>query len=612
MSYSNLEGREINNELLVIKKKGKGHAGEVYKARLQIDTNYGSKGEEVAVKRYNAWVLEEPDQASRIDAELQASIRINSENVVKSHKLLEWDGNLILVMEYLRGRTLSQFIEQEEEISFVKIIEIINQILVGLDEIHKNKLIHRDIKPDNIMVTDNRVVIMDLGVIKDFNASTSITGSDFLGTIMYAAPEYLFDEEYNQGIDLFSLGMILYELIFTEPLIKTKYWTMNIVEHYFYKFSGPSEYIKHYSEFPERFNNKEKIFLWFILLSLLENKNLRIELKYLLNAVKTKIWENPLNWKIITSQLIRNQKKTLRLLEYYVIKDFEKLIGNIIPAYKIGEEQDIYFISNKGYIKSLFLRKGRLKTLPESIGFLEKLENLDLVGNKINQLPKSFIKLKSLAYLNLVTNYLESLPEEFNQLSNLIELRLDINESNKFPSVITELTSLKKLYLWAFKSSLTLPPSFLNLQNLEELVLMEDIKLPENIGDLKSLRKLVILGPTSIPLSLWNLENLSELVLHVEIIETLPAEINNLKKLKILDLNGNSLLSTIPVEIGELEELNILKFHDTGIKDLPAEILNLRKLKEVHGTTEFVYRSKISRKLQENNVDVYTFKYSAL
>ena len=101
-----MEGREINNELLVIKKKGKGHAGEVYKARLQIDTNYGSKGEEVAVKRYNAWVLEEPDQASRIDAELQASIRINSENVVKSHKLLEWDGNLILVMEYLHVKLL--------------------------------------------------------------------------------------------------------------------------------------------------------------------------------------------------------------------------------------------------------------------------------------------------------------------------------------------------------------------------------------------------------------------------------------------------------------------------------------------------------------------------
>lgn len=72
-----------------------------------------------------------------------------------------------------------------------RIIEITTQILKGLEDIHKTGLIHRDLKPDNVMIMDERIVIMDLGVIKDFNASTSITGGKFLVTIKYTAPEYL-------------------------------------------------------------------------------------------------------------------------------------------------------------------------------------------------------------------------------------------------------------------------------------------------------------------------------------------------------------------------------------------------------------------------------------
>jgi len=214
-------------------------------------------------------------------------------------------------MEYLRGKTLSKYLEEVKELSLNRIIEISIQILKGLEDIHKNKLIHRDLKPDNVMITDERIVIMDLGVIKDFNASTSITGSKFLGTIKYAAPEYLFDEEHDQSVDLFSFGMILYELIFDESLITTKYWTMNIVEHYFYKFSGPSEYIKHYTEFPDRFKENEKIFLWILLNCSLENKKYRIGLKSIINAFEKRIWDDLPNWEINESQMIRYQKRGL-------------------------------------------------------------------------------------------------------------------------------------------------------------------------------------------------------------------------------------------------------------------------------------------------------------
>ncbi len=606
-----MEGKVINNKLFVIKKKGEGHAGKVYKARLLVDTDYGSKGDVVSIKEYNSWVLSEPHQVSRIDSELQSSIKINSDHVVKSYELLKLGNDLVLVMEYLRGRTLSKYLEEENELSFNRIIEITIQILKGLVDIHKNELIHRDLKPDNIMVMDERVVIMDLGVIKDFNASTSITGSKFLGTIKYSAPEYLFDEDYDHCVDLFSFGLILYELIFDESLISTKYWTMNIVEHYFYKFRGPSEYIKHYTEFPDRFKENERIFFWILLNCLLENKSYRIGLKIIIIALKKRIWNDLLNWEIFESQIIRYQNKDLRLSNYIAIKDIQKLLSKPIPLYKDDGGDVLWFTSSDGNIIDLDLRKGRLKTLPESIGYLKELKTLNLVGNDIEYLPSSFSKLKSLSYLNLVTNTLISLPENFNKLSNLEDLKLDLFYGKQFPSVIAKLTSLRNLYIWGHKTEIIIPESFASLHKLVVLTLWCDsLILPEDFGQLKSLKTLWISTeePSKIPLTLWQLESLVELNFKVENFTTIPSEIKNLKQIEILKLNGNSMLNTIPSEIEYLENLRILEFHDTDIKELPIEILKLNKLEEIYGTSEFVYKSEIAKKLKEKGVNVVSYR----
>ncbi len=187
----------------------------------------------------------------------------------------------------------------------------------------------------------------------------------------------------------------------------------NVVEHYLYRLRGPSDFIKHYTEFPDRFNQDEKVFLWILLNCLLENNNFRIGLKSIMNALEEEKWYNLQNWEILESQIIRYQKISLRLSNYIAIKDIEKLLGRPIPLYKNDEGDELWFTSSDGYVIDLDLRKGNLKTLPESFGYLKELKALNLVGNDIEYLPLSFSKLKSLTYLNLATNFSISLPENF-------------------------------------------------------------------------------------------------------------------------------------------------------------------------------------------------------
>ncbi len=610
-----MEGRTIKDFLYVIKSLGKGYAGEVFKARLKRNTDYGLKNDEVAIKMYNDWVLAEPNQASRIDSELQISMKIDSENVVKSYDLIEFENKLFLVMEYLSGKTLSKWLEDKAPLSFNNIIQISKQILYGLKEMHNKDLIHRDLKPDNIMKTEDRIVIMDLGVVKDFTASTSITGKKFLGTIKYAAPEYLFEEDYDQGIDLFSIGLIFYELIFNKTLIKTKYWTKNIVEHYFYQYSGPNSYIKLYTDFPERFQENEKKFLWILLNCLLENKKNRIRLEDILDALENKVWEKLNDWNIKGTQKVRYQDVDLILSNFIAIKDIENFIGEPVPLYNKSLDNKFSFRSSNGYIVSLFLGQRKLEALPESVGELTNLQNLYLVGNRIRELPESFSNLKSLNFLNIVGIPLEIFPENFKNLSNLQTLSFDADTLKSFPSVIVELVSLRDLYIWDWGKVTALPDSFIKLRNLEKLTIFtEELELPENFGNLKSLKILYLTGTIKkeIPKSFWELENLVELNLSsIKNLTNLPEEIKHLRKLEVLKLNGCP-LESIPNEISALKNLKIIEFHDTKITELPEGVLELQNLQEVYAPFEFIITSKIIKKLKERGVKIETFRLPSL
>ena len=240
-----METRIIDGCLRVVSSLGEGAAGEVVEATLLNDTSYGHVGERFAVKIYKPWVLSQKDQAHRIERELRAGNSIRSQNIVRTYEVGGTRENPYLVMQYLPGSTLRHWLTKHPSSNFEEFTGIAQGIAAGISTLHSHQLVHRDIKPENVMVTPAGAVILDLGVLRDLTADRVTTGREFLGTIKYAAPEYLLGEDYGPDIDVYSLGLILLELATGRtPYPEDTYWSLLIVkksqeEAQWHKFKCP-------------------------------------------------------------------------------------------------------------------------------------------------------------------------------------------------------------------------------------------------------------------------------------------------------------------------------------------------------------------------------------
>lgn len=221
----------IGNRFIVLRTLGEGAAGTVFEAALTHATPYAAEGSRVAVKLYKPWVLSEKNQGYRIEQELRTGIDIDCPNVVRTFEVGAHENSIYLVMEHLKGTPLRAWLLEHVNPSFSDVSHIIHGIAKGLYSLHTNGLIHRDIKPENIMVTSDGPVILDLGVLRNITRDTVISGEEFLGTIRYAAPEYLFGDPYDETIDVYSLGLILLEIAKGRPHIAPDtYWSRMILE----------------------------------------------------------------------------------------------------------------------------------------------------------------------------------------------------------------------------------------------------------------------------------------------------------------------------------------------------------------------------------------------
>ena len=192
---------EITGEL------GKGAMGVVYKA---IDPNIGR---EVALKttRVDLHGADMADLTKRFQNEARAAGALSHPNIVTIYDAGETEGVFYIAMEYIAGKTLAQFLQQNRSCSAEQIVNIGTQICAGLDYAHSKKVIHRDIKPPNIMIApDGTVKIMDFGIAKA-GASLTHTG-EVLGTPNYMSPEQVKGKDLDGRTDLFSTGVILYEM----------------------------------------------------------------------------------------------------------------------------------------------------------------------------------------------------------------------------------------------------------------------------------------------------------------------------------------------------------------------------------------------------------------
>lgn len=197
---------------------GEGQSGTVFRARLRQTVAELPSGTAVAVKRYKHWVLEERGQIERLLKEVSIGREIKHPNLLKVHgAVFDTDGRPALVMQLHEGLTLEQRLTVARgtttTLDFSFAFRVLRGLAAGLHALHGRGLIHRDVKPANIIVTDDAVVLADFGVIKSQSLPEQTTTGAFLGTIRYAAPEYVFGETYDERIDVYSFGTIAYELL---------------------------------------------------------------------------------------------------------------------------------------------------------------------------------------------------------------------------------------------------------------------------------------------------------------------------------------------------------------------------------------------------------------
>ncbi|HEX5135612.1 MAG TPA: protein kinase [Planctomycetota bacterium] len=187
---------------------GRGGMGTVYEA---IDTRSSAR---VALKALHPYLLGSPTLRDRFTREARLGKQVSHRNVVRTLGYERVEGYDLLVMEYVEGRTLRGLVEAWGTVPEAFLREIARQAASGLAAIHDAGIVHRDLKPENILVADDRRVrIMDLGVAKIRDASVALTTEgQFLGSLPYAAPEQCEGGEVGPAADLYSLGVVLYEL----------------------------------------------------------------------------------------------------------------------------------------------------------------------------------------------------------------------------------------------------------------------------------------------------------------------------------------------------------------------------------------------------------------
>ena len=370
------EYKTIQGKFYTTKKIGEGKSGKIFEVLALKDIIYANKGDKLAIKEYKDWVLEEQFQDIRIEKEWTTGLRRISKHLVKIYETIKEQGNVYLVMELLEGISLSEYLENNPILEFSKIINICSGILEGLSELHEKNLIHRDIKPANVMITNRGSVITDFGVVKDLNDSNTITGDQFLGTIKYSAPEFLFGKSKDDiSIDVYSFGLILYELIFNRPYFS---YDMNWSEIILHK-KDPIEYpLLLNSKIWQHLGFRESLFLSSVLQGTLTESNLRLTSKQLCSAFSNNIWKDSF-LHYVDSDVVSTWPKIPELLR----EKLNSLLSKLENASPSGIKE---IINNLYYNAAVIEDYGYYKIfgVDDTEGWLYRLNELGLISELTN------------------------------------------------------------------------------------------------------------------------------------------------------------------------------------------------------------------------------------
>ncbi len=205
----------------ILEKIGQGGMGEIY---LAEDSKLERK---VALKFLPRHLTADKEARERFEREAKATAALNHPNIITVYEIGEHEGQVFIAMEYVDGQTLKELITVNRTPSTVdqspiaphplplaQVLEIATQIAEGLSVAHAKGIVHRDIKPQNILVDrDNHVKILDFGLAKLKGISSLTKESSTLGTVHYMSPEQAMGKDVDQRSDIWSMGVVLYEML---------------------------------------------------------------------------------------------------------------------------------------------------------------------------------------------------------------------------------------------------------------------------------------------------------------------------------------------------------------------------------------------------------------
>ena len=205
-----MAGRLLARRYAIAEQLGIGGNGVVYRA---FDRELG---EVVAVKTVRPDVLAvDPTALERLKSEIRLARRISHRNVVRTHDLGESDGMYFITMEYVTGTSLRELIDRGDPLPVPAVVAIAKQRCRALEVAHEQGVIHRDIKPQNLMVQpDGTLKVMDFGVARLRERTQQLTSAGMVvGTPAYMAPEQLMDDEVDARVDIYATGVVMYECL---------------------------------------------------------------------------------------------------------------------------------------------------------------------------------------------------------------------------------------------------------------------------------------------------------------------------------------------------------------------------------------------------------------
>lgn len=202
-------GMRLGKRYEIVQMLGEGGMGAVYKAKdLELDRL-------VALKVIRPELAVHEEILQRFKQELILARKITQKNVIRIFDLGEADGVKFITMEFIEGKDLASLIRDEGRLSFERCVDVMFQVCTALDAAHSEGVVHRDLKPQNIMVEKSgRIIVMDFGIARTMEQGAGMTHTGALiGTPDYMSPEQVMGEHVDARSDLFTLGVIFYQLL---------------------------------------------------------------------------------------------------------------------------------------------------------------------------------------------------------------------------------------------------------------------------------------------------------------------------------------------------------------------------------------------------------------